>query len=194
MFPTTHDITPPVLDACLTVIRNLLAAGNRILVVSKPHLDCISEICRVFRTAKEQLLFRFTIGADQDGILGYWEPGAPGFDERLLSLEYAFEEGFETSVSVEPMLDANNVDRLVRTLKTFVSDSIWIGKMNGIPHRLRIENDADREQMERIAGAQADDRIAAIYGSLKGEPKVKWKESIKKVVGLEVPTEAGRDE
>ena len=43
MFPSSHDITPNNLDACLTVLKNLLVVGNRVLVVSKPHLECIKD-------------------------------------------------------------------------------------------------------------------------------------------------------
>ena len=41
MFPTSHDITPGNIDACLVVLKKLLAAGNDVLLVSKPHLECI---------------------------------------------------------------------------------------------------------------------------------------------------------
>jgi len=40
MFPSSHDITPNNLNACLTFMNNLLVAGNRLLVVSKPHFEC----------------------------------------------------------------------------------------------------------------------------------------------------------
>ena len=86
MFPSSHDITPNNLDACLTVLKNLLDAGNRVLVVSKPHLVCIKEICERFESFKKRILFRFTIGACDDRILSYWEPNAPVYDERKHSL------------------------------------------------------------------------------------------------------------
>jgi DNA repair photolyase len=79
MFPTTHDITPEELGPCLTVLGKLLAAGNEVLIVSKPHLACIQAICDQFADHRSQILFRFTIGADNDDLLRYWEPGAPDF-------------------------------------------------------------------------------------------------------------------
>ena len=193
MFPTTHDITPDVLDACLTVLTNLIAVGNRVLIVSKPHLDCISAICSSFASTKQQLLFRFTIGADDDDILRYWEPGAPGFEERLMALEYAYEEGFETSVSVEPMLDARNIQQLVRAVHPFVTDAIWIGKVNALSTRVAIETEVDDMQVELVRGGQSDKAIIAIYECLRKDTKVKWKESIKRVVGLDVSTNVGED-
>ena len=91
MFPSSHDITPNNLNACSTVLGNLLDAGNRVLVVSKPHLECIRAICEQFEAIKEQILFRFTIGACDDRILSYWEPNAPAYDERKASLISAYE-------------------------------------------------------------------------------------------------------
>ena len=75
-FPTTHDITPEFLEECVAVIRNLLMGGNRVTVCSKPRLDCIRRLCREFADNREALEFRFTIGAMDDDILRFWEPGA----------------------------------------------------------------------------------------------------------------------
>jgi DNA repair photolyase len=194
MFPTTHDICPSTLDACITVISNILKADNDILIVSKPHLDCIMAICSQFNDWKERMLFRFTIGSMDDSILKYWEPGAPEYAERKACLKLAFEKGYKTSVSVEPMLDAAHVIDLFNDLKPFVTDSLWIGKMNKVRSRVKIETEDDEKQVNRIEVGQTDDKIKAIYEALKNEPKVRWKESVKAVVGLELPEEAGLDE
>lgn len=194
MFPTTHDICPEVLEECMEVITNILKADNDILIVSKPHLDCIKAICDRFVDWKDRILFRFTIGAMNDDVLGYWEPGAPKFAERLASLQYAFENGYKTSVSCEPMLDSRNMSHLFNALKPFVTDSIWIGKMNNVERRVKVENDEDRKMVDAIIAGQTDNKIWIIYNNLRNEPKVRWKESIKAVVGLELPKEAGLDE
>jgi DNA repair photolyase len=193
MFPTTHDITPEVLPDCLRFLRGLLEPGNRVLIVSKPHVDCIAAICEQLEAHRSQVLFRFTIGSDDDGILGYWEPGAPTFPERLASLQHAHGLGWETSVSIEPMLDAPNIVRLVDALEPFVTDSIWIGKMNDIGRRVAVETDADRRQVRRIERNQLDGAIRTVYESLRDRPVVKWKESIKDVVGIDRPQVAGLD-
>ena len=112
MFPTTHDITPKTLGPCVTALHHLLGGGNRVLVTSKPHLECVKAICNTFADFRHMILFRFTIGAFDDDLLQYWEPGALPFGERLASLKYAFKHGFQTSVSIEPMLDSANVVRL----------------------------------------------------------------------------------
>ncbi len=40
---------------------------------------------------------------------------------------------------------------------------------------------------------QSDEFIWDLYSRYKDNPKVKWKDSIKKIVGLEVATEPGLD-
>ena len=187
MFPTTHDITPKTLAACTTVLQHLLDGGNNVLVVSKPHLDCIKTICKKFADRRDMILFRFTIGAYDDALLKYWEPHAPAFKERLASLKHAFKKGFKTSVSIEPMLDSANVVKLFQKLEPWVTDAIWIGKMNGVPSK------ANEKMAAAIRAGQTDEKIAEIYAQLKQHPKVKWKDSIKKVVGLKAAEKAGLD-
>ena len=191
MFPTTHDITPEVLEPCLKVIFKILSAGNKILIVSKPHLECIRAIDRDFQAFRDQILFRFTIGAIDDGILSYWEPGAPTWSERLASLRFASQRGWQTSVSAEPLLDASNVGKLVAAVRPFVSDTIWIGKMNQV--RARAVPGTSEEAIRRIEAGQTDDAVRGVYAALKDDPLIRWKESYKTVLGLELATEAGLD-
>lgn len=193
MFPTTHDIVPENLAACIKVITNLCMAGNRVLVVSKPHLECVRQLCRVLQPFKQQILFRFTITARSTQLLSYWEPGAPQYHERKQSLCYAYAGGFATSVSVEPMLDSFDVVAMVRELLPCVSHSIWLGKMNRIAKRVVVENEEDRKMVEAIRAGQTELRIRQIYDDLRDEPLVRWKESMKAVLGMELPREPGQD-
>jgi DNA repair photolyase len=193
MFPTTHDITPAILTPYFTVLEKMLAAGNRVLIVSKPHLECIQKICDGLKTYHEQMLFRFTITARDDSILKFWEPNAPVYQERVSSLEYAFGHGFETSVSIEPMLDSQHIEDLVRDLAPYVTDSIWIGKMNQIRVRVKADGAETEAAIERIEAGQTDERIKDIYAMLKGHPLIKWKDSVKQVVGLDLAQEPGLD-
>jgi len=193
MFPSSHDITPSNLDVCLSVLKNLLGAGNKVLVVSKPHLECIKKICDVFRGYKDRILFRFTIGACDDKILSYWEPNAPAYDERREALQYAYEKGFQTSVSVEPMLDSANIDTLISNLLPYVTHSIWIGTMN---HLGRIEKGSDpvlKQTIDKIRRGQTDAIIKAIYQRHKNNPMIRWKEKVKKIVGIPLPEQNGLD-
>jgi DNA repair photolyase len=193
MFPSSHDITPTNFDACFVVLRKLLEAGNRVLVVSKPHLECIKKLCSAFGRYRDNILFRFTIGACDDDILSYWEPHAPSYGERLDSLRYAYNGGFETSVSAEPMLDTANIESLVNEVSPYVTDSIWLGKINRLRSHLKFNGDIDLEAVEALERGQTDKSIIAIYECFKDNPKVRWKDSIKKVVGIETPDKAGMD-
>ena len=192
MFPSSHDITPNNFKACYTVLEKLLEAGNEVLVVSKPHFECINPICDGLANFKDRILFRFTIGAKSDDILSIWELNAPSYEERKRCLKYAFDSGYNTSVSVEPMLDSENIDSLIKDLTPLVSDAIWIGKMNHIGRI--ISNNGDlKEEIRKIKESQSDDKIKVIYERHKENPKIKWKESIKKVVGIAPVEKPGMD-
>ena len=194
MFPTTHDISPNNLDACVMMLENLLSIGNDVLIVSKPHLECIKILCDNFAKYKEQILFRFTIGAYDNDTLKFWEPGAPSFGERYDCLQLAYNKDFRTSVSCEPLLDGECVTLLFDMLSDYVTDSIWIGKMNKSDKRILDKNDNEiKSRLEDVLKWQTDEMIWKIYDELKGEELVKWKESIKKVVGLKLADEKGLD-
>lgn len=191
MFPTTHDITPRFLDECVAVLNHILLAGNTVLVVSKPHLSCIERLCREFRREQDRIVFRFSVGALSDSILAYWEPAAPGFEERFASLRYAHGEGFATSVSAEPLLDMGRAAEMFAKLEPYVSDTFWFGKLNGISSRVICGT--SQSEIERVVAGQAFEKINQLYTDLKGEPKVRWKESYKSVLGMAFANKAGLD-
>lgn len=192
MFPTTHDITPYNVEDCLIVLKKMLSSGNDILIVSKPHLSVIERLINELSEYKDKILFRFTIGTHDNKILKLWEPGAPDFEERMSCLKACFESGFETSVSMEPFLSLTIEDLLNTVLKVepYVTNSIWIGKMNKIDSRVKGVSADILNSYEKI---YSDKNIWKIYNLLKNNNKIKWKESIKKVVGLELSEEAGLD-
>lgn len=195
MFPSTHDITPVNLDLSISFLRGILLSGNKVLIVSKPHLSVITTICRTFSNFKSKILFRFTIGSVDSDVLQFWEPNAPDYSERKQSLIFAYEQGFKTSLSCEPMLD-DNVQAIVNDLEQYVTDSIWIGKMNFLLRRLKANNCSDEmtlQKADQLIRMQSDDKIKQLYSQLCNNPKIKWKESIKKVVGLEISNDKGCD-
>lgn len=193
MFPTQHDITPDIFGGCMVVLLKLLQAGNDVLVVSKPHKECMEDLFQQCEPYKDQLLFRFTIGAFDNDILQHWEPNAPLFEERLECLKMGFAKGFRMSVSCEPMLDSANVAELFKKLAPFITDSFWIGKLNHLDQRVQVETEQERKCVERVREGQTDEKILEIYERLKDEPLVKWKESVKEVVGLDLAPEVGMD-
>ena len=195
MFPSTHDITSEHLDLAIDFLKRLLGAGNKVLIVSKPSFECINTICDTFTAYKDKILFRFTIGSFDSKTLRFWEPNAPDYEERKRALVYAFENGYQTSISCEPMLD-NKIDKVIDDLSRYVTDAIWLGKMNFAIRRLRSNGQLNAET-QMAAGQllewQNDDAIKELYKRYKDNPLIKWKESIKKVVGIEISTIKGED-
>jgi DNA repair photolyase len=195
MFPTSHDILPSNLNACLTVLTKLLKAGNRVLIVSKPHLDVIKTLCKELELFKSRILFRFTIGSADDKVLKSWEPGAPDFAERLASLKYAKEHGFDTSVSCEPMLD-NRIDVVITAVKPYVTDSIWLGRPNRLNANIAINTEGDpavQKAAVRLMGLLDEPYIRSLYARYGNDPIIRWKDSLKEMLGLSRPTKAGLD-
>jgi len=139
MFPSSHDITPKSLDNCIIVLKRLLKAGNEVLITTKPNFSCIKKICDSFTEYITLIQFRFTITSLNNDLLKFWESNAPSYEERLESLKYTYHAGFKTSVSIEPFLDKNPIP-LIRQLSPFVSESIWLGKMNYIRRNNFQEN------------------------------------------------------
>ena len=218
MFPSKHDIFNGNVEACLKVLRGLLEAGNPVLIVSKPHLDVIKRLCKELESYKDRILFRFTIGSVSDDVLGFWEPNAPKFAERLESLKYAFDHGFNTSVSSEPFLD-RNVSALVNALLPYVTNALWVGPMNkmetrvyfrGIPFRTirekgkKVSDGAEdnhklwtREEWamwDEAKAFQTEAFVSAVYKMYKNEKKIKWKNRMKEILGLKLNDEIGLDE
>jgi len=198
MFPTQSDISPntkdlKTLDANITCLKNILAPGNNVLIVSKPHIECITRICEELKGYKDKILFRFTIGALDNEILKHWEPNAPSFGERFDCLQHAFKAGFETSVSCEPMLDSDGIIQLFDVLEPYVTDGIWIGMMNQVRQRVKIITAEDKKYVDMIVKGQTEKRIREIYEELKDDVKIRWKESFKTVLGLELAEKAGTD-
>ncbi len=131
MFPTSHDITPESLSGCLIVLKKLLDANNEVLITTKPNLNCVKIICNSFYKKKDLIQFRFTITSFNNDLLSFWEPNAPLFEERLESFIHSYNTGYKTSISIEPFLDKDPF-LLVNKLIPYVTESIWIGKMNYI--------------------------------------------------------------
>ncbi|MEI6168118.1 MAG: hypothetical protein WCS52_13095, partial [bacterium] len=179
----------------LVVLKKLLAAGNDVLVVSKPVLSCIKALCEELEPYKSQILFRFTIGSVDNEVLKYWENKAPKFEERLASLKWAYSQGYQTSVSSEPMLDLE-IDRVIQATRPFVTDSIWLGRVNGLRAAISLNCPGDLDAKNRaneLLRGQTDNFLRELYERYRNDPIIKYKDSMKKAVGLELHTEKGLD-
>ena len=184
MFPSTHNITPRNLSEYLCVLRKLLDAGNQVLIVTKPHYDCVSVICEGYKSYIDQITFRFTIGSIRNDILKFWEPGAPSYLERMSCLEYAFSSGFRTSVSCEPMLDAWP-HHVYAAVEEQVTDTIWFGKMRNMNSRVDFKAMTKKQQQLYVVPlmkAQQDSVILGYVAMMKDWPKVRFKDSIQEVI------------
>jgi hypothetical protein len=191
MYPSAHDIHPNHLEENMIFLNNILTAGNEVLIVSKPHLEVIKEICSRFVSYKNKILFRFSIGSADDNVLKFWEPNAPDFNERLDSLKWAFKEGFQTSISCEPMLD-NHIEDVIDKVEPYVTETIWIGKINrllGKTGRGRLDFNGHNDpntllKAHELIDWQSDDNIIALYEKYKNDPQIMWKESIKRIINI----------
>jgi len=184
MFPSSHDITLNNISEAMVVLRKILGADNEVLIVSKPHYECIKQICDEFTDYKDKILFRFTIGSYNNKVLKFWEPGAPSLNERMKSLKYAFNSGYGTSISIEPMMD-NKVDKVIDAVKPFVSETIWLGKVNQLWSRLKRNTDMSDELVKKanqLDQWQSNPNILKLYDKYKNDPVIMWKDSIEKVV------------
>ena len=173
-FRPPHDIIPEILDDYLTVLGKLLLAGNKVMIVTKPRMDCIREICAASRFFKNKMMFRFTIGARDDEILRFWEPNAPAYADRKKALEHAYRAKYRTSVSAEPMLDAEHMSELVEDLAPFIRVDLWIGKMNYMPAMEKVKPE-QRLFYDQIRTGQSEENIRRLYGKLKDNRLVRWK-------------------
>ncbi|MBN1392800.1 MAG: hypothetical protein JW947_08370 [Sedimentisphaerales bacterium] len=184
MFPARHDITCLNVSECLTVIKRLLDAGNQVVIVSKPHWNVIPLMCEALLDYKRLITFRFTIGSTNDAALAFWEPGAAGLQERMACMQYAYHKGYQTSVSCEPYLDGF-VEYVYLAVRELITESFWIGILRNFNSRVKLEGVTDEQKAKFIKPLLAVSKPAVvrlIYNSMKNEPLVRWKDSIKEII------------
>ncbi len=183
MIPSSHDITVSNLEQSVEVMAKLLQSVNSLLVVTKAHPICIERLVKEFVQYRSNIEMRFTIGSADSLVLRTWESNAPSFEQRLEALKLAFVAGFATSVSAEPLFD-ELFDEFYAQVVPFVTETIWVGKMNSAHRRVRINSNGkfDERLLDELAASQSDEKILALYERYRGDPKIAWKESIKKVL------------
>eukprot|EP01105_Mastigella_eilhardi_P006840 TRINITY_DN18355_c0_g1_i1.p1 TRINITY_DN18355_c0_g1~~TRINITY_DN18355_c0_g1_i1.p1 ORF type:complete len:320 (+),score=56.64 TRINITY_DN18355_c0_g1_i1:38-961(+) len=188
-FPSSHDITPSVLEPCLTFARNLLeaCATSTVMIVTKPHLTCVERLCDALRPYRGRVSFRLTLTSADDALLHYWEPGAPPFAERLSALRLAHERGYQTSVGIEPMLSVAEVPALVRQVAPYVTGSIYVGLMNRIDDRVAVVTAEDQRQVDAVHRGQAHEPLLRLYRELTTDTPVPvvWSSSFRRALRLD---------
>lgn len=168
MFPTAHDITLNNYEHCIKHLKALLAAGNKVLVVSKMSPYVATAIIENIQPAKN-LEIRITITNNDKEINRYFEKYAPVFEERLLSLEFLNNAGFFTSVSIEPFLTCPEL--IIEEVMPHCRGQIWIGGVTG--YKLNNKNGIEAF----LACMYSKVRLNVIYEKYKNNPKVSFKES-----------------
>jgi hypothetical protein len=108
-------------------------------------------------------------------------------------LACAFEAGYPTSVSIEPILDYEGIFDLILTVEPLVTNAIWLGKMNHIKNNLVIDSAEMEAEINRIENGQTKEGIILLYELLRDHSKIKWKTCMKRIIGLPVNEEPGLD-
>ena len=91
------------------------------------------------------------------------------------------------------MLDSDNIGALITDILPFVTNALWIGTMNETSRRVNIDSPEVEENLQRILEGQTEEKLQAIYERHKGNEKIKWKDEVKSIVGLERQTTTGMD-
>ncbi len=178
MFPTTHDLHIEYVNWWGPFLQKLLEMGNDVLIVTKPEYQAVSHICQVFAQYKNQIEFRFTIGTNDHAVAAYWEPNAPTPTERFIAILYAHQQGFRTSISMEPLLMEQPKDLIVKHFSDIVTGEIWIGAMNHYPLNPKIPEEAQQIKI------QSRENMQRVYESLKDNPQIRWKDSVQRLLGI----------
>ena len=182
MYPTTHDITRNFLNSHVKAVRGLLVAGNNLLICSKASLYCMEKIAKVCTDFQHCVTFMVTITSLDEAQSIFWEPNAPLPSERLAALKYLYEEGFETSVIIEPLLQGPcSAMGIYEAVSPFVTDSIWIGTMNSVDVRVDVSIPENARAVEAIKRYHSIDNLRFLYDSMKNLPKIKFKNSITRI-------------
>ncbi len=131
MTPTSHDITLDNVDLAKKFYKQLLMAGNQLLIVSKPLKKAIIELADHLEEYKDtnQITWRFSITTLMPDNQKLFEPKAPGSKHRIEVLKEMFDRGWNTSVSIEPFLDATLLS-VINIVHPYVRENIWVGLMN----------------------------------------------------------------
>jgi DNA repair photolyase len=178
MFPTTHDLHYEHVQWWGPFLQRLLELGNEVLIVTKPEYKAIYYICENFQQYKEKMEFRFTIGTNDDKTAAYWEPGAPSPSDRLMALAHTYTMGYKTSISMEPLLIEQPKEMIAALFMGWVTGEIWIGCMNHYDFKPAIMEEARQIQI------QSKENMQRVYESLKDNPQIRWKDSVRELLGL----------
>lgn len=182
MYPTTHDITPANIDSACIALRRLIHAGNPVLIVSKPRLECIR---RLISTAsqiiggREAVSFRLTVTTVDAKISRLWEPGASLPQERLDCLRLVADAGYDISVSSEPWLGGLDEAIAIHAAVTAAApiSCHWIGRVALPDYRIGLEGTEEAKLcIEWIHSVQSQTVCRAVRQFFTKNPLIKFKQ------------------
>lgn len=195
MLPSSHDILPEMLDQSITkatrgkevtytyigYLKALMNVGHELLITLKPRLDVVTRLCKELADYKHKIVFRFTITTKNPRILAFWETFAPDYEERIQSLMHARDQGFATTISMEPYLTDDPQAVIADT--TRYASQIWLGIMSKVPRTSLLGLDITNEQdvlseLARLRQVYSRDRVEPLVQELRADPKIFWKSSI----------------
>jgi hypothetical protein len=126
----------------------------------------------------------FTIGSMFNDVIRFWEPGASIPQARISCLKYAYYKGYETNVLCEPYLDGFALAIYEQTLQ-YITGDFWLGCVKNFRQRVRLDG-ATGDEMQRYVNPLRilcdDEHIRLIASAFTDKPKVKFKDSIVRVL------------
>lgn len=170
-----RDITEESFESSINELRKLLRTQDEMLITITAEPMQVFKLINQITEFKEKVHFRFKINSYKDRILAFWEPNTPTFQERFLALRIAYRNGFKTSVSMEPYLDIDPT-QVIHALHSYVTESIWVGKMNYIQAKNILPEEKKFYDYQRKICSEAN--INKIVDDLKNLPE-KIKDKIK---------------
>jgi DNA repair photolyase len=217
MYPSMHDTFEETAGDAIKVIGNMLKANGNVLWVTKPRYKVVKRVLDKFSKYKisafeeprnylqgqPHIKIRMSISTNNDDYIAYYEENAPKYDEREKALILAYEMGADVGASCEPYFPVKLKDgedpiekfiEWVRYLLQYITDELWIGKMNYIPtdngkakqgiYELRGEPLTEEQiaKFRELEKFYKFENILRIVDALHDEPNIRFKESIKKLM------------
>ena len=98
-----------------------------------------------------------------------------------MALRELYKAKIPTGVSAEPLLGGvSTFDDLYLRVSKFLSDQIWVGKMNQPRQRIHVNApDFDENLIDWIIQKQTDEEMLRLYDKYKDDPRVAFKDSIR---------------
>jgi len=83
------------------------------------------------------------------------------------------------------MLDFH-IEKLINKILPFITETIWVGNINFLLKRLKTNGIDDTETIQKanelVQWQSNKDNILRIYNQYKDNKKIKWKDSIQKIL------------